>query len=198
MTARHLLRPSFSSECIIPLYFNKYLSVCRNISIVLQSYTFFTKKPHNLSLFFFHIPVHCAPFTELLRLFPVEQQGSRNLRKPLFFSFSKQFCILKLSAKSVVSSKQGDVFFQIKSKEYTHINTHGNRRVAMFHLRDRQSCHCCPVGNVLHREMPALACQHNLFTHDFQVLAQSPWHRFAKRILSHNCILLGTKLYKTV
>ena len=60
MTARHLLRPSFSSECIIPLYFNKYLSVCRNISIVLQSYTFFTKKPHNLSLFFFHIPVHCA------------------------------------------------------------------------------------------------------------------------------------------
>ena len=62
MTARHLLRPSFSSECIIPLYFNKFLSICYNISIVLQSYTFFTKKPHNLSLFFsiylFIVPFH--------------------------------------------------------------------------------------------------------------------------------------------
>ena len=37
----------------------------------------------------------------------------------------------------------------------------------MFYLRDSQACHRCPVCNVLHREVPALTCQHNLFAHDF-------------------------------
>ena len=37
----------------------------------------------------------------------------------------------------------------------------------MFYLRDSQTCHRCPVCNVLHREVPALTCQHNLFAHDF-------------------------------
>ena len=36
---------------------------------------------------------------------PAVMQGNRSLRKPLFFSSFKQFCILKLTAKSIVGSQ---------------------------------------------------------------------------------------------
>ena len=46
---------SFSSECIIPLDFNEFLSVRYIVSIALQSYTFFTENVQNELFFWIYI-----------------------------------------------------------------------------------------------------------------------------------------------
>ena len=75
---------------------------------------------------------------------------------------------------------------------------HGNRWIAMFNFRNGQTCYRRPICYVLHREMPALACQHNSFTHELQLLCQGSWHHLSECILSHNCILSGAKIHKNV
>ena len=39
---------------------------------------------------------------------------------------------MKLTAKRIVGSEQRDVLFKIQRKEYSRIDTHGNRRVTNF------------------------------------------------------------------
>lgn len=63
---------SFSSECIIPLDFNEFLSVRYIVSIALQSYTFFTENVQNELIFWIYIK-----------------------KKLVFFLFRRKFVILQ-------------------------------------------------------------------------------------------------------
>jgi hypothetical protein len=62
-----------------------------------------------------------------------------------------------------------------------------------------KTCHCGSIGNILQKGILTFTCQHDLFSHQLQILNYGSWSHFTKCLPTHSkCLGYGSNIDKNV